>query len=240
MSRRPGRRQAPPGAKPARDPGALEAVVSHRFADSDLLVEALTHGSRAEGRSYERLEFLGDRVLGLIVAKLLLQTFPDEPEGALGKRHAMLVRKESIAGVAREISLGEFVRMAPDHAARGGLENDSILSDVGEAVIGALFLDGGLPAAEAFVERHWRPLLEAQRQPPRDAKSALQEWAMERGRPLPTYREVARSGADHAPLFTIAVAVEGHASEEAQGPSKKAAEHAAADKLLRRLTEQQA
>lgn len=211
----------------------------HRFADADLLVEALTHGSLAEGRSYERLEFLGDRVLGLIVARLLLQSFPDEAEGALGKRHAMLVRRETIADVAKRIDLAAFIRMAPDHAARGGLENASILADVGEAVIGALFLDGGLAAAEAVVETHWLPLLEAQRQPPRDAKSALQEWAMERGRPLPSYREVGRSGADHAPLFTIAVSLDGCGAEEAQGPSKKAAEHAAADKLLRRLTEQQ-
>jgi ribonuclease-3 len=155
-----------------------------------------TRGASGNLISYERLEFLGDRVLGLIIAKLLFQRFPAEPEGDLARRLAALVRKETLAG---------------------GAENPSVLADACEAVIGALYLDGGLAAAERFVLSYWTPFLEAEDTPPQDAKTALQEWAQGRALPLPAYREVARNGPPHEPHFTVEVRVEGHEPARAQG-----------------------
>lgn len=219
----------------------LIEALGHRFAAPDLLAEALTHPS-ATGRhgqarrSYERLEFLGDRVLGLIVAEMLWRRFPDEAEGELTRRHTGLVRREALVDVARALGLGAFVRVSPGEAQAGARESASVLADACEAVIAALYLDGGLEAARAFVHRHWASLLDAFAVPPRDPKTELQEWAQGRGRGLPVYETVAAEGPAHKRVFTVTVRVEEAESATASGGSKRAAETAAAAELLRRLS----
>lgn len=218
----------------------LAELLGHDFADPRLLQLALIHGSaqrrrRGEGGDYQRLEFVGDRVLGLIVAERLYRDFPDEQEGALAKRFAMLVRREALAEVARDIDLGPFISLSKAEEEVGGRDNPAILADCCEALIGALFIDGGLAPARGFVERHWQALIEADLRPPEEAKTALQEWAQARGLPLPLYSEVARSGPDHEPLFTVEVGVEGQPSARGSGRSKRLAEQAAAAELLARL-----
>jgi len=219
---------------------SLDALLGHRFGRPELAHEALIHSSAAQGSSgrpasYERLEFLGDRVLGLVVAHLLFERFAGESEGHLARRHAELVRKETLARVAAEIGLGRHIRLSRGEAEAGGRDNPAILADVCEAVIAALFLDGGFEAAAAFVRRHWAALIEEDLTPPKDAKTALQEWAQGRGLDLPAYREVDREGPPHAPLFRVEVSIAGEAPEVASGPSKRAAEQAAAGALLARL-----
>ncbi len=216
----------------------LRDALQHEFADPDLIKKALTHRSATsdDGFSYERLEFLGDRILALIVADLLLAAFPEEDEGALARRHAALVRKETLAEVARAIDLGPHIVLGTGEDESGGRENDAILSDVCEAVIAALYREGGVELARVFIERHWSPRLEQYEHPPRDAKTTLQEWAQGLGLPFPNYEVAARTGPDHAPVFTISVSVEGHDSAEGMGASKRAAEQEAAARLLSRVT----
>jgi ribonuclease-3 len=217
----------------------LARRIGHDFADPDLLERALTHASRnarpGGGDNYERLEFLGDRVLGLVVADLLYHHFPDEEEGALARRFAMLVRRETLAEVAEEIDLGPAVILARGEAEAGGQENPAILSDCMEAVIAALYLDGGLETARSFIAAQWTPRLEADPTPPKDAKTELQEWAQGQGLPLPSYSEVGRDGPPHDPRFTIAVSVEGSEAVEGSGSSKRQAEQAAAEALLAKV-----
>ncbi|MBP5856723.1 ribonuclease III [Marivibrio halodurans] len=225
---------------PSNEPdlGAVEALLGHRFTDRALLTRALTHRSAAadDASAYERLEFQGDRVLALLVCDMLMAAFPKEPEGALSKRLHHLVSRETLAGIAGGIGIAGHIRLG------GGMEveadarrNPSILADVVEASIAALYRDGGLKAARAFVEAHWTARLDTSGKPPKDPKSALQEWAMARGRDLPTYREVSRDGPAHAPVFTIEVAVDGAAPVRAEGTSKRVAERMAAERLLKEL-----
>jgi ribonuclease-3 len=216
----------------------LAHLLGHEFRRPELLREALTHASAASrgAAGYERLEFLGDRVLGLVVADLLLAQFPHEREGALAKRHAQLVRRETLVEVARDLGLGRFLIVTRGEDEAGAREHDGVLADALEAVIGALYLDGGIAPAQHFLEAHWRPLLTAALMPPQDAKTALQEWAQGRGRRLPSYRELARSGPAHAPVFSVEVAVESEVPEIGEGRSKRMAEQAAAERLLARLT----
>lgn len=218
----------------------LTAILGHQFSRPELAVEALTHSSAVQGSaagqpSNERLEFLGDRVLGLIVANLLYDRFSGETEGHLARRHAELVRKETLARVAAEIGLGALIRMARGEEETGGRDNPAILADACEAVIAALYLDGGLEAAAAFIGCHWAGLIEEDLTPPKDAKTALQEWLQGRRLGLPAYREIGREGPPHAPVFRVEVAVAGGRTEIAEGPSKRAAEQAAAAALLTRL-----
>ncbi len=225
---------------PARDPSGLAERLGHGFARPELLVRALTHPSAATRQggiddSYERLEFLGDRVLGLIVADLLLARYPREPEGALALRHTELVRRETLAEVAAEIGLDDYLRLAKGEEAAGERYNPALLANACEAVIAALYLDGGLAAAWAFVERLWSARLEADAHPPQDAKTALQEWTQGRALGLPEYREVGREGPAHEPYFTLEVEVEGAAPAQGEGRSKRLAEQAAAERLLTRL-----
>lgn len=224
--------------KPA-DLKPLADRLGHEFADPSLLRLALTHGSapgrRREDGDYQRLEFVGDRVLGLVMAERLYRDFPQEPEGALTKRFAMLVRRETLAKVARDIGLGPHIVLSKSEGEVGGRGNPAILADCCEALIGAIFLDGGLEPARRFVEAQWGGLIAANLQPPQDPKTALQEWAQGRGLPLPAYREVARSGPDHEPHFTIEVEVEGAAPAQGRGRSKRLAEQEAAEALLARL-----
>ncbi|MQX35327.1 ribonuclease III [Roseospira navarrensis] len=225
-----------PARDPSLDPAALEARLGHQFRDRTLLEQALTHGSAGGGpRSYERLEFLGDRVVSLIVAHMLYERFPAEPEGALARRHTALVRSETLARVARDLGLPELMRLSRGEADLGGRDNPALLCDVCEAVLGALYLEGGYDATARFVCETWAPLMDENLAPPKDAKTALQEWAQGQGLPLPTYETVSSTGPAHAPTFTVAAKVEGHEPASADGSSKRQAEQRAAALLMERL-----
>jgi len=221
---------------------ALAAGLGYRFTKIELLRDALTHSSLLQGRGakaltacYERLEFLGDRVLGLIVAEMLFDAFPNEAEGALARRHAALVRRETLAKVAESIELGSHLRLSRGEDEGGGRANPTLLADACEAVIGALYADGGLAPAAAFIRGHWRKLMAEDLTPPKDAKTALQEWAQGRGKPLPKYETVAMEGPPHSPSFLIEARVEGVESVSARGASKRAAEQAAAAAMLEKV-----
>jgi ribonuclease-3 len=213
----------------------LQDRIGHTFRRQDLLQRALTHASAADGgqrRHNERLEFLGDRVLGLVIAESLMRRFPDETEGDLARRHTSLVRREALAAVARDIALGEALVLSKGEAESGGRDNPALLADACEAVIAALYLDGGLEAAKRFIDNRWERLIAAAPEPPRDAKTALQEWAQGRGLPLPRYSTVATEGPPHEPLFTVEVVLQGRPAVRAPGRSKRMAEQAAAGLML--------
>jgi ribonuclease III len=219
-----------------RDFGPLEEKLGHRFSDRDLLKRALTHASATAVLSNERLEFLGDRVLGLVIADTLHARHASESEGALTVRFHALVRAEACARAAEAAGLTDYIKLAGTgfDSARA---KAAILSDVCEAVIAAIYLDGGMAAARAFIERYWSGMLEdpGQGAEMRDAKTRLQEWAQGRGLAAPAYREAARLGPAHAPHFRIEVFVAGQAPEAGEGGSKREAEQDAAAKLLARV-----
>ncbi|MGH6717761.1 MAG: ribonuclease III, partial [Alphaproteobacteria bacterium] len=194
------------------------------------------HSGQAAGDgAFERLEFLGDRVLGLAVADMLLERFPHETEGALARRHAALVQREALAEVSETVGLADVATLpgAGDPTAERG--RAAVLADTFEAVLGALYLDGGWTPAAAAIGRLWRPLLERAERPPEDAKTRLQEWAQARGLGLPCYRSARTEGPDHAPWFLARVAIADVGAAEATGTSKRAAERRAAEALLARL-----
>ena len=198
---------------------------------------ALTHPSAADNtlESYERLEFLGDRVLGLLVAEDLLARFPEEREGDIARRHTALVRRETAAEIGAALDLGSYIDLSKGENDAGTGGKPAILGNALEAVLAALYLDGGLTVARAFVRRYWGDRLASPRQPPRDPKTALQEWAQARGLPLPAYRETARTGPAHAPRFTVSVSIEGAADVVAEGSSKRKAEQTVAAAMLDQL-----
>jgi ribonuclease-3 len=210
----------------ASDLDALETALGHSFGDRRLLERALSHASLDIGQSYERLEFLGDRVLGLVVAQMLLGQFPDEDEGQIGRRFAALVNAGVLAKVGAELGVGAHIR------AGTGVINEAIVADVVEALIAAIYRDAGFDAAAAFVTRIWSSRVETATRPPRDPKTALQEWAQSETLGLPAYHNVGREGPDHAPSFTVEVQVEGMEPVRAAGSSKRAAERAAASIML--------
>ncbi|MER2265850.1 ribonuclease III [Methylobacterium oxalidis] len=214
----------------------LEERLGHAFADPELLTRALTHVSKATGRtgSYQRLEFLGDRVLGLAIADLLYRAFPEADEGELSRRLAGLVRRETCAAVATAWDVGPHLVLGPGEVMGGGRRNQTILADVCESILGAVFLDAGFERARDLVEAAFRPGEKTGAPRGRDAKSALQEWAMGRGLPIPVYEVVERSGPDHAPRFRIAVQVEGVEPGYGEGTSKRLAEQEAARSVLAR------
>ncbi len=217
----------------------LEERIGYRFKDGALLECALTHisalkGSRNRAGSYQRLEFLGDHVLGLVISDVLFRAFPKADEGELSRRLADLVRKETCAEIAITIELGAAIKLGSSEANAGGRKRPAILADVCEALIGAVYLDGGYPAAEGLVERLWQVRMQAKAQPLRDSKTVLQEWAQARGLPTPVYREVARTGPDHSPVFCVAVQLPNFAAAEGSGRSKRGAEQAAATAMLAR------
>ncbi len=222
------------------DPKKLMEILDHRFARPALLVEALTHPSiagRGRTRDYERLEFLGDRVLGLVIAEMLLNRFSDEVEGALARRLAALVKRETLVRVAGTIGLGRYLVLSKAEEDAGGRGSAAILADCCEAVIGALYVDGGLDPARAFVVKRWGALMEEAVTPPKDAKTGLQEWAQGRGKPLPMYETIAMHGPPHDPIFEVQVGVEGYEPVIARGPSKRVAEQAAASEMLQKVKE---
>ena len=232
--------EAPASGKRRRKAAAaLEERIGYRFSDAALLERGLTHisalmGKHGRGGSYQRLEFLGDHVLGLAVSEMLFRTYPKADEGELSRRLADLVRRETCADVARTIDLGAAIRLGPSESSAGGRLRTAILADVCEALIGAAFLDGGYAAAAALVERFWGDRMRTPVRPLRDAKTQLQEWAQARGLPTPSYREVARTGPHHDPEFRVAVELPDRPPAEGLGRSKRAAEQAAAAAMLAR------
>lgn len=219
--------------------GTLEARLGYSFVDAALLMRALTHSSAvAPGKrvadSYQRLEFLGDRVLGLVVADMLYRKLPKATEGDLSRALNALVRKETCAAIARELELGAELILGDSEARTGGSEKDAILGDVMEAVLGAIYVDGGLGPAIEIIERLFGEHVGQSGTERADAKTTLQEWAQGRGLEPPVYVQVERRGPDHAPEFTIAVQLGQFDPLTASGPSKKLAEHKAAEAFLRR------
>jgi ribonuclease-3 len=217
----------------------FETILGHDFTRPDLLREALTHRSALQGRgrrrgSNERLEFIGDRVLGLLMAEWLAERFPYEQEGDLGRRLAYLVSQPVLASVAEAVGLGADLAVAPGEARAGVKRRGTVLADALEAALGALYLDGGLEVARGFVRKAWGEPMAAQVDPPKDAKTTLQEWAQKRGRELPVYTVTNRFGPPHAPEFVVTVTV-GDAQGLGTAGSKRAAEQLAAEALLREL-----
>lgn len=215
----------------------LEARLGHSFADPALLQRALTHASRG-AQSNERLEFLGDRVLGLIIAEKLYAAFPAEPEGVLALKLNALVRGDACAAAAREIGLSEHLILASAEAVSGGRKKTAILAGAMEAVIAALYLDGGYETTRRFIERTWAHAFENLGNELRDPKTSLQEWAQSaagNAQGLPTYTVSGREGPDHAPRFCVTVSVKGHDPETGFGGSKREAEQDAARRMLGRL-----
>ena len=220
----------------ARKRTGLEARVGYHFKDRSLLKKALTHASvrqaSAKRRDNERLEFLGDRVLGLAVAELLSELYPTATEGELARLFNGLVRGATCAEVARALDLGPHLSLSDSEESSGGRDKTTILADACEALLGAIFLEAGYEKARDIVRAHWGATLDVSAEKGADAKSALQEWAQGQGLDLPHYCEVARSGPDHAPNFTAEVRIKTKKPARSDGASKRAAEQAAATALL--------
>ncbi len=217
---------------------SLKDILHHQFSDPALLEEALTHPSLGGPRHYQRLEFLGDRVLGLIVSAKLYALYPGDTEGRLNRRLSSLVRKETLAELCAEIGLDQFIKVQDGPNADDLRGQPAVLADVLEAVIGALYLDGGLKAAKHFIGKYWRDRFKQESGPRKDAKSALQEWAQGRKLDPPLYQVLERKGTDHAPKFVIEASIPGYGAESAADSSKRRAEQAAARCLLAKLTDE--
>lgn len=215
--------------------GWIETTFGRRAADLAPFERALTHGSQAAA-NYERLEFLGDRVLGLAIAEWLFERFPDEAEGALSRRLNTLVTGAVCAAVARDLGIVPHLRLGKQARDDGAADSDNVLGDVMEALIGALYLDAGIEAVREFIRGAWEGRIEAHGEAPKHPKSALQEWAAAHSRRPPEYEVVDRSGPNHAPRFTVRVAI-GKLDATAEGTSKQEAETAAAAALLEKLAE---
>ena len=212
----------------------LEETLGHKPVNPGLFERALTHASLGED-NYERLEFLGDRVLGFTIADWLYGLFPDEPEGKLSRRLNVLVSRGTCAEIAREVGVAAQLKLGKQALADGAFESDNILGDVVESLIGALWLDGGLEAARRFIRAAWASRVDSHDKAPKHPKSALQEWAAANNRKAPAYEIVGRSGPHHAPTFIIRVSIKGIGDAEAEGLNKQEAETAAAEALLEKL-----
>jgi len=217
-----------------RELDAVQGRLGHRFADPDLLIRALTHSSVdvAPGNNNERLEFLGDRVLGLAVANLLIEAFPEAPEGDLAARLNRLVSGKTCALVAESLRLGEALIMAESEAQSGGRRRRSALADACEAVIAAIYLDAGYEDAAAFISRHWKDRMLDFSGPIRDAKTTLQEWTQSQNQGVPDYEVIERTGPDHDPRFVVRVEAPPLEPGTGAGRSKRDAEQDAASKVL--------
>jgi ribonuclease III len=212
----------------------LEATFGRSVSDVKLFERAVTHASVGKD-SYDRLEFLGDRVLGLVTARWLYERFPDEPEGQMSKRFNALVSRETCAEVGRGLGIPGQIRLGKQAREDRASDSENVVGDVVEALIGALFLDAGLNAAQDFIRTAWTPYVETQKGVPQHPKSALQELAADLSLAPPHYELVGRTGAHHAPTFRIRVSIKGGGEAEAEGPSKQDAETAAAAALIEKL-----
>ena len=214
--------------------GFLRQTLGHDPKDLSLFERALTHSSVGKD-SYERLEFLGDRVVGLVIGRWLYERFDKEPEGKLSRRYNVLVSRETCAEVGRSLDLAERIKLGKQAREDGANRSDNVVGDVVEALMGALLLDGGIEAADAFIRRAWAPFVESQGKAPKHPKSALQELAAARSWAAPEYEVARKSGAHHAPRFTVRVAIKNVGEATAEGSSKQEAETAAATALLEQL-----
>jgi len=213
----------------------LQQRIAYRFRNEELLKLALTHPSVANAKSNQRLEFLGDAILGAVVAKIVYELYPEEKEGELARRHAALVCGKTLTQVARDMELGELLHIGTSETQSQGRQNASNLEDALEALIGAIYLDGGITAVDNFITPRWTELSRKTETPPKDAKTSLQEWAQARGLPVPVYNLVDSSGPAHAPEFVIEVTIPGQGSKQGKALSKRVAEQAAAGALLEAL-----
>lgn len=214
-----------------KEVSSLEERIGYKFKNQALLKGALTHSSvRHSGNVFERLEFLGDRVLGVVIAEYLYKHFPKESEGDLAKRLAVLVSKEACNKIGNLITLPDFLKLAGDRST-----NSAVLADAVEALIAAVYLDGGLEACSQFIVRYWKAFIEQNAAPPKDSKTTLQEWAQSKGLPIPVYTIVESSGPQHEPIFKVEVTIMDHLSHYGVGSSKRIAEQAAANSLLASL-----
>ncbi|MCB9982727.1 MAG: ribonuclease III [Rhodospirillales bacterium] len=211
----------------------LEQRIGHTFENTQLIQTALTHSSAAAGYNYERLEFLGDRVLGLVIAELLYGRFPKEAEGDLAKRLAALVQGTFLAKIAVELELGAYLNLSEAEKQAGGAENENILADVFESMIGALYLDAGFGKCQDLIHALWADRLDVMKEPPLHPKTQVQEWAQARGLGLPGYAIVDQTGPDHAPIFEIELRLEGFDPVRAQGRSRGLAEKEAARAFMK-------
>ena len=211
----------------------LENIIKYHFKNQSLLRQALTHSSHSIkiGENYERLEFLGDRVLGLSIAALLYRAFPEEPEGSLSPRFVRLVCREAVADMARRLQLDKYIIVGAEEIRR----NEHVLCDVCEALIGAIFIDSDCETAVEFVNKHWKEIIDKNIAPPKDAKTKLQEVASAKNLGQPQYRIESREGSEHEPIFYISVSIEGLDAEIGKGKNKKLAEQEAAAKMLKKL-----
>ena len=217
---------------------AFEGRIGYHFAKPELLNRAVTHASMSSANrdDNQRLEFLGDRVLGLVMAEALLKLDPAATEGQLAPRFNALVRKEACAEVAREIDMGAVLKLGRSEMLSGGRRKQALLGDAIEAIIAAVYLDGGFDEAKALILRLWGDRVMQVKQDARDAKTALQEWAQANGMPPPVYEQTARSGPDHAPVFHVTARLADGREAQAQGVgTKRSVEQAAAQALLARL-----
>lgn len=210
----------------------LESRLGYTYRNRAFLEQALTHSSRSGTQNNERIEFLGDRVLNLVMAENLFHRFPEESEGSLAKRHSALVQGRMLAIVGGIIGLGEFINLSDAERQAGGAENENILSDAMEATLGSIFLDGGLDAARAVILKLWGDNITTLTEAHQDPKTELQEWVQARGLPLPEYEIISKSGPDHAPRFEIEVRVRGYDPIVAEGPSRRHGEKSAATRML--------
>jgi ribonuclease-3 len=212
----------------------IEQVLGHEPNDLGPFERALTHSSVGKD-SYERLEFLGDRVVGLVIARWLYERFPNEPEGKLSRRYNELVARQTCAEIGRDLGLPAWIRLGKQAREDGANQSDNVIGDVVESLVGALLLDGGLDKAETFIRRTWAGYVESQGRAPKHPKSALQELAAARNWASPHYEIASRSGAHHAPRFTVRVEIRNVSEATAEGSSKQEAETAAATALLEQL-----
>lgn len=217
---------------PTRPLSELEKQIGHTFKDPAMLQAALTHSSTGADANYERLEFLGDRVLGLVVADVLYEKFPNEPEGDLAKRLAALVQGSFLAIIADEMGLGAYIVFSESEAASGGAENENILADVFESIIGALYIDAGFRPCYDLIKTLWGDRFDEMKNPPQHPKTALQEWAQSQNLPLPHYKIQDQHGPDHAPVFDISLIVKGYDPVVMSGRSRQDAEKLVAAEFL--------
>jgi ribonuclease III len=217
---------------------SLQAALGYTFQDLSLLRHALVHSSATQQRlkSNERMEFLGDRVLGLVLADLLLESYAEEDEGEISYRFTALAQRDALASVAGAVGLAEHLKLSNGEQLTGGRENPGMLADAMEAVICAIYKDGGLEAARTFIHAQWTDMMQENRRPPKDPKTTLQEWAQGRGLGLPEYRVTAQEGPDHQPLFTVEFTLKGKTPMTGEGNNKRAAEQTAAEAMLSAIT----
>lgn len=218
----------------------IEDILGYRFSNKELLKEALTHPScneMVDGRPfhYQRLEFLGDSIIGAVISELLYSSYPDEPEGNLAKRKAALVSSHTISRIVEDHHIFPFIRLSASEKQDGGQSNRSIQEDVCEALMGAIYLDGGYEKVREVILQIWQPYSDKLTSVPQDAKTTLQEWAQGKGLSLPLYEVISEEGPAHAPKFEIRVTVQGYPPEIATAGNKRKAEQQAAAQLLKKL-----